>query len=169
MITRTQQVLERMPPLRGRPIEVRYRRESPLVHAGSFLRERRISLDPTLRSDEQEFARILVHEIFHFVWLRLGNAKRLSFEALIEREWRGGTKGELGWSAEWRKAALRRHDVRGRSRAWRLYCCESFCDTAAWLFAGIGRHDEFTLDGEARRLRRSWFAALLEGLQTLPV
>ena len=169
MIARAQQVLKRMPPLRGRPIEVRYQRESAHVHAGSFLRERRISLDPSLRADEREFGRILVHEIFHFVWLRLGNARRLSFEALMEEEWRCGTGGELGWSAEWRKAALRRHDVERRSKAWRLYCCESFCDTAAWLFAGAGRHDEFTLDGRARRLRRSWFGGLLRSLRTLPV
>ena len=27
-------------------------------------------------------------------------------------------------------------DIAGRTRHWREYCCESFCDTAAWLYSG---------------------------------
>jgi predicted SprT family Zn-dependent metalloprotease len=169
MIHKARAALSRMPPLSGAPIELRYRRESRHVHAGSFLRERRISLDPGLCRLPQEFSRILVHEMFHFVWLRLGNRRRQSFEAMIRREWREGIQGELGWSAERRKATLKERDVEGRTRAWRLYCCESFCDTAAWVYAGLSRHDEFTLDAAARDSRREWFEKLQRSSRTLPV
>ena len=74
------------------------------AEAGSFLRERRIAFDCT----RAEFPRIFVHELFHFVWLRLGNRARRAFEALVEGELAAGARGELGWSAEWRKSALRR-------------------------------------------------------------
>ena len=66
-------------------------------------------------------------------------------------------KGELGWSAEWRKETLTRADARLRTPKWRRYACESFCDSAAWMFAGLRAHDEFTLAAAARRLRRRWF------------
>jgi hypothetical protein len=131
------------------------------VHAGSFLRERRIAFDCT----QAEFPRIFVHELFHFVWLRLGNPVRHSWEALLSAERRSGEEGELGWSAEWRKTALRRIDVARRTRAWRLYCCESFCDTAAWLYGGVARHGEFTLAANLRRTRRRWFLATIETRQ----
>jgi hypothetical protein len=45
-----------------------------------------------------------------------------------------------------------------RNRRWREYCCESFCDTAAWLYAGVARHEEFTLAAPLRAARRKWFA-----------
>src|SRR5438477_4297266 len=70
------------------------------VHAGSFLRQRRIVLDAALRSRPGELRRILTHELFHFVWLRLGNPRRRSYEELVARELTGRVKGELGWSAE---------------------------------------------------------------------
>ena len=73
------------------------------------------------------------------------------------QELRASAAGELGWSAEWRKDKLTRADARRRTLRWRRYACESFCDTAAWLFAGLRKHDEFTLAGRARRLRRQWF------------
>ena len=108
-------------------------------------------------ADPEEFARIFVHELFHFVWLRLGNSKRRSYEQLIARELVRGAPGELGWSAEWRKHKLLGRDRAARTRKWREYCCESFCDTAAWLYAGVPRHDEFTLPRAARATRRQWF------------
>ena len=74
------------------------------------------------------------------------------------RKSRRGRRGELGWSAEWRKDALGADDVAGRTRRWREYCCESFCDTAAWLYSGVERHEEFTLGERWRRGRRAWFA-----------
>ena len=94
-----------------------------------------------------EFPRIFVHEVAHFIWLRLGNPVRLSYEdAGARAKWRlrreGGTRLERG-VAEGR-AATRRIST-GATRRWREYCCESFCDTAAWLYSGLERHREFTL------------------------
>jgi hypothetical protein len=129
------------------------------VHAGSFLRERRIAFDCTGR----EFPRIFVHELFHFVWLRAGNPARRLWENEMLRELRLGIRGELGWSAEWRKEALSDNDAARRSRKWREYCCESFCDTAAWLYSGVDGHVEFTLAGRHRRRRAQWFRTVLEG------
>ena len=130
------------------------------VHAASFLRRRRIVLDAALKRRPRELTRILVHELFHFAWLRLGNRKRRSFEALIGREMHAGVPGELGWSAEHLKVALGRSDSALRTRAWREYCCESFCDTGAWMFSGARRHHEFTLPVRARSGRRVWFENL---------
>ena len=109
-------------------------------------------------ADGDDFARIFVHELFHFVWLRLGNAKRWSYERAIAKELQQRVRGELGWSAEWRKKKLEPRDWRERTRRWREYCCESFCDTAAWRYAGVKTHTEFTLDSAARTARRDWFA-----------
>jgi hypothetical protein len=127
------------------------------VHAGSFLRKREIVLDAGLLASPGELARILLHEIYHFVWLRLGNAARLSYEALLVEEIKQGARGELGWSAELRKQPLSAHDWRRRTRRWREYVSESFSDTAAWLYSGSGAHDEFTLPPVWRRRRRQWF------------
>jgi hypothetical protein len=152
-------VLRRLPPLSGASIAVEcapgLRDRRGVVHAGSFLRERRIALDCTAR----EFPRIFVHELFHFVWLRAGNPARLSFERLLAAESRAAVRGELGWSAEWRKLALAPADFRMRSRRWREYCCESFCDTAAWLYSGLAAHSEFTLAARFRARRRTWLAS----------
>jgi hypothetical protein len=159
---RIQRVLRKLPPLAGSPIRVdrspglRDRRGT--VHAGAFIRDRRIALNCTA----SELPRIFVHELFHFVWLRAGNPARHSFERLIAREYRRGARGELGWSAEWRKAALVAGDIRERTRRWREYCCESFCDTAAWLYAGLPDHAEFTLPPRFRRARRAWFATFVK-------
>jgi hypothetical protein len=158
-------VAGRLPAMTGRPIRLQHvpglsDARGP-VHAGSFLRERRIAFDCT----RTEFPRILVHELFHFIWLRLGNPVRRSWEDHLRGEGRQGLRGELGWSAEWRKNALRDSDLDRRSRAWRLYCCESFCDTAAWLYSGISSHREFTLAANWRKARRRWFVATLETRQ----
>ncbi|HEY1184011.1 MAG TPA: hypothetical protein VGE89_07490, partial [Bryobacteraceae bacterium] len=107
--------------------------------------------------------RVFVHEWFHFVWRRAGNPLRRDFEALLAAERRAGARGELGWSAEWRKRALTAQEVRVRSRRWREYCCESFCDTAAWLYAGAAKHAEFTLALRFRRRRQAWFAQNIAG------
>ena len=160
--------------LRGSPIEVRFvddprafrgrlltgdERGRP-VHAGTFLRKRLIVLDRALLAAPREFDRIFIHELFHFAWLRLGNSSRRDWERLLAAEIRSGAKGELGWSAEWRKLELRRHDVARRTRRWREYACESFCDTAAWILSR-GRHAEHTLTAGARRPRRQWFCNFL--------
>ncbi len=156
-----QTVVRRLPELQGKPIrltQVRGLRDARgPVHAGSFLRERRIDFDCT----RGEFPRILVHELFHFVWLRLGNPVRRGWEGILVAEFRRKSRGELGWSAQWRKEALTGADLVLRSRAWRLYCCESFCDTAAWLYCGRAVHPEFTLAANHRAARQKWFLATI--------
>ncbi|MGI8989097.1 MAG: hypothetical protein ACR2I2_05875 [Bryobacteraceae bacterium] len=132
------------------------------VHAATFLRRRQIVLDRELKSDAGELRRILVHELAHFVWWRLGNRQRLSYELLLTRELDLGLPGELGWSAEWRKLALKPRDRERRTRRWREYCCESFCDTAAWLYSGTGHHPEFTLPARYRKERRKGLEAIIE-------
>ena len=160
--------LRRLPEFRGDPIRLHYARglrdRFGPVHAGTFLRERRIALDCPAR----EFPRILAHEIFHFVWLRAGNRRRWEFESLIRGELSARVRGELGWSAEWRKRELSPADVLSRGRRWREYCCESFCDTAAWVYCSPPAHPEFTLSRAGRKKRRAWFEAVL-GRGPLPV
>jgi hypothetical protein len=111
-------------------------------------------LETELRADTQELARIFVHELFHFVWLRLGNARRKSYEEMLRTELAGRARGELGWSAETAKA---RSKAAPKSRAWRAYVAESFCDTAAFLYSGCKSHEEFTLAERWRRKRKQWF------------
>ena len=133
-------------------------------HAGTLLRERRILFDCVAA----EFPRIFVHEVFHFVWLRAGNAARISFGQVLAGEIESGVRGELGWSAELRKDKLTAADRRNRTRRWRDYCCESFCDTAAWLYSGVEGHEEFTLGKRCRKTRREWFHRMYNGRQ-LPI
>ena len=144
---------------RGRLLSGRSERGKD-VHAGSFLRKRRIVLDSALKRKPRELTRILAHELFHFAWLRLGNPKRRAYEAVLRREIQTLIPGELGWSAEHLKAALRRSDRTLATRRWRDYVCESFCDTGAWMLSGGGHHNEFTLPAAARRGRRAWFRNL---------
>jgi len=155
---RVARLLKRLPPAAGAPVSIarapRLRDGHAAVHAGSFLRQRRMLFACTCA----EFPRVFVHEWFHFVWLRAGNPLRREFEELVAAERRAGARGELGWSAEWRKRALTRSDARRRSRRWREYCCESFCDTAAWIYSGARGHAEFTLARRFRTRRREWFA-----------
>jgi len=136
------------------------------VHAATYIRRREIVLDEDLKSRPLELTRILVHELCHFGWVRLGNPRRRSWENLVAGELRSQTRGEMGWSAEVRKQALRRADWTRRTRRWREYACESFCDTGAWLLAGLRGHPEFTLARAARAARRRWFrdAGLFERL-----
>ncbi len=165
---RARVVLRRLPALAGQPIRVQAanglgERRGP-VHGGAFVRERRMAFD----CPAAEFPRIFVHELFHFAWVRAGNEARWSFERMLREEWKAGARGELGWSAEFRKRALAAADVRGRGRRWREYACESFCDTAAWLYAGLRAHAEFTLAPHRRERRRRWFEAWLAN-RTLPL
>src|SRR5690348_1239281 len=77
------------------------------VHAASFLRRRLIVLDSALKRRPGELRRILVHELFHFAWMRLGNPKRRAFELMVREEMRARVRGELGWSAEHLKVKLK--------------------------------------------------------------
>jgi hypothetical protein len=131
------------------------------VHAATFIRKRKIVLDQELARRPQELARILTHELFHFAWVRLSNRSRRSYEVLVRNEWDRHARGELGWSAESRKAALLETPGAAghRPKYWREYLCESFCDTAAWLYSGVRRHSEFTLPRRYREKRAEWFRA----------
>jgi hypothetical protein len=148
-----------LPILSGEPIRVQVCPSLGAHLAASSIPGRRIDLDASVFSRHGEFERILIHELFHFGWVRLSNAKRRAWEQVLAREWAARTRGELGWSAEWRKTALRREDVLRRTFRWRRYACESYCDTAAWIYCRLRAHDEFTLSPRARAARRKWFAA----------
>ncbi|HET8550169.1 MAG TPA: hypothetical protein VFL57_19295 [Bryobacteraceae bacterium] len=132
------------------------------VLAGSFPRRREIVLDRDLLAKPRQLARIVLHEVFHFVWPRLGNPARLEWERVLQDELASRVEGEAGWSSEWRKARLRARDLERRTRRWREYACESFCDTAAWLFSGPKRHSEVTLRRSGLHGRRRWFRELLD-------
>lgn len=144
----------------GRKVEIRYRGHlrdggGNEAYAETDIPHRFIVLDPALKRNAREHRRILLHEYFHFVWVRLGNPQRWAWETHLQSEWRAGVRGEAGWSAEWRKKTLSDSDVKARSRRWREYCCESFCDTGALVY---GRVDsEVTLAKSRRRARATWF------------
>ena len=165
---RARALLARLPTLAGAPIGLFWaaglRDGGREVHAVSFLRKRSIAFN----CRNGEFARVFIHELFHFVWLRLGNQRRRSYEEVLGKEQAAGARGELGWSAEWRKRDLTAGDIQARSRLWREYCCESFCDTAAWIYSGIRRHEEFTLARRFSKRRREWFTGI-ERSAPLPV
>jgi hypothetical protein len=127
------------------------------AYAAASISQRLIILDPSLKRSRKEHRRILLHEYFHFAWVRLGNPRRRAWEAYLESEWRSGGRGEAGWSAEWRKQKLSEEDIAKRSRRWREYCCESFCDTAAWIKGDVD--SEVTLAQSRRRARVAWFRA----------
>lgn len=172
---RIRSIVKQVPRMEGPPIHIRFlpaltgyqgkllskKNVGTSVHAGAFPRKRRIVFDTALLADSQEFRRIFVHEIFHFVWLRLGNPSRKSYEEVVQAEFRKRAPGELGWSAEWRKQALSRSDLALRNRRWREYVCESFCDSAAWLYSDVKKHPEFTLPGPFRKQRDIWFRDLM--------
>jgi hypothetical protein len=169
-----ERIRKRLPPLKGRSLRIRFmpgltvgsgklysqRSCGQPVYAGSYIRKREIVLDRELKSRPKELARILTHELFHFAWVRLGNPARRSYEMLVRREFKNHARGELGWSAESRKSTLTdlppptSHNL----LRWREYICESFCDTAAWLYSGVRRHDEFTLGARYRARRAEWFS-----------
>jgi hypothetical protein len=136
------------------------------VHAATYIRQREMVLAAELLRNRSELRRIFLHEVFHFAWVRAGNRPRRSWQELMEAELAAGARGELGWSAEWRKDRIRERGKKGR--LWRDYLCESFCDTAAWVYAGIDRHEEFTLGSKHRQRRAGWFRKLLAA-ETLPV
>jgi hypothetical protein len=119
-----------------------------------------IYLDREVLVQRGDFERILVHELFHFVWVRLSNQARREWETLLCAEFRRRARGELGWSAEWRKNKLGAQDISARSPAWRRYACESFCDSAARLYSGLETHEEFTLSSRWVRRRAAWMSNL---------
>lgn len=160
-----------LPVLSGRPITLRLRtslaacrgrlvpsgKETGIaVYAACFIRERKILVDKDLLRAPDVFRLILVHELFHFVWPRLGNGARTDFERLLLQENTGAARGELGESSAVGKELWKERRSR---KGWREYVCESFCDTAAWLYSGVRVNPWFTLRGRWRERRRSWFEA----------
>lgn len=146
-----------MPELCGAPVKVEIRATLGPHWAATSIPRRLILLDRGVLQNQGDFERILIHEIFHFVWVRLSNARRREWEILLAAE---RSPGELGWSAEWRKLKLKPSDARMRSAKWRRYARESFCDSAAWAFAELKSHEEFTLPAALRRVRRAWLRKL---------
>jgi hypothetical protein len=151
----------RMAAHRGKLLAGSSRRGTP-VHAAAFLRRREIVLETGLLLRPRLLRLILVHEIFHFVWLRLGNQRRAEFSAILAAERRGNARGELGESARAKKESLARGDALRNSRAWRDYICESFCDTAAWLYSGVRQDRVVRLAKRWRDARERWFHGTLE-------
>lgn len=143
-----------LPALEGRPVRVEIRKTLGPHWAATSIPKRLILLDQEVLGKQGDFERILIHEIFHFAWVRLSNAARRDWEKLLASE---KAAGELGWSAEWRKLKLDPSDARLRSPKWRRYTRESFCDSAAFLYADLKTHDEFTLPAASRRARKLWF------------
>ncbi|MBZ5605330.1 MAG: hypothetical protein LAO79_23775 [Acidobacteriia bacterium] len=158
-----------LPALAGRPLRVELRRSLGPHLAATSIPRRVILLDSEVLRRRGEFERILVHEIFHFTWTRLANATRRDWEIVLHAELDRRARGELGWSAEWRKLKLTRRDPVDRSPAWRRYVCESFCDTAAWLYAGLGEHDEFSLAARFRDVRKRWFERTFPATGPVPI
>ena len=130
------------------------------MYAATFIPQRRIVLEEQLFDDASHLRLILTHEILHFVWLRLGNARRREFQALLAAECAARARGELGESADVAKGQIAEKDWRSNSRAWRYYACESFCDTGAWLLGGVEKHPSFRLASRWRKRRAAWFHAL---------
>jgi hypothetical protein len=170
-------VFGRLPELRGKQISVSYRpgltawrgqllsrkQKGDAVYAGSFLRKRRIVLEQQMVKTPRVLERIFVHEVFHFVWSRLSAALRDSYSNLILAEIAAGVHGELGWSAESMKLKLTAEDIETLNRRWKDYICESFCDTAGWMYGSASRYSEMTLGRESRDARRSWMREHIEG------
>jgi hypothetical protein len=165
--------LRLLPELTGEPITIVFRpdltvyrgrlksgaaqRGTP-VHAAAYIRARRLVLETALMRQPGKLRWILAHELFHFVWTRLGNVAREEYRSMLLSERKAGARGELGESAAFRKQRL----PEGRNgvvatEAWRDYVCESFCDTAAWLYAGRCDSAAGTLAKRWRSERRRWF------------
>jgi len=156
-----------LPQLTGRPIRVEIRASLGRKLAAASIPKRLILLDREVLDQPGDFERILIHEVFHFVWRRMPNASRRAWERVVESDL--CDSGDLGWSAESRKRRLTPGDAARRTAAWRLYCCESFCDTAAWLYSGLRRHEEFTLAARFRKHRRAWFHATFPASRAIPI
>jgi hypothetical protein len=127
------------------------------VFAASFIRQRRIVLDAALLSQPALGLPVLVHELFHFAWVRLGNNGRASFADLIEAERLGRARGGLGESSVVARCRIMPGKAAADARVWKDFVCESFCDTAAYLFTGTIVGDEGGLARRWLARRRHWF------------
>jgi hypothetical protein len=127
------------------------------VYAASFIKERRIVLETPLLNKPNALRLILVHELGHFIWPRLGNKVRAEFESLLAAEFESKARGEAGESEGVAKSAVTADDVLLRTKRWREYACEAFCDSAALLYSGVSRWKYYTLARKWRARREKWF------------
>jgi hypothetical protein len=128
------------------------------VYAATFIRQRRIVLESGLLARPAALRFIFVHEVFHFVWSRLGNTRRNEYVRLVAQEVASNARGELGESSSVKKEELRGDSAISSSPAvWRDYACESFCDSAAFLFTGVVVHEGAKLGKTWIAFRRKWF------------
>lgn len=128
------------------------------VHAACFARRRQVIVDRGLARTPGELTRIVIHELFHFVWLRMNNRQRREWGDLLRSE---RSKGELGWSSEWRRRALAPGEALLNTKRWREYVSESFSDTGAWIESG-GTGDQDRLLGAKWIARRRRFMSELK-------
>ena len=83
---------------------------------------------------------ILIHEVFHFVWVRLDNGSRREFARVLRKEIKAGARGELGESAAVRKATLRRKGDSVRAPgAGATTCARAFATQQHGSFRKPGR------------------------------
>jgi hypothetical protein len=125
------------------------------VFAASFIRRREIVLEAGLMAETKLLRGILLHELFHFAWVRSSNADRRNYAALLSEELNKRARGEMGESSQVSKVRLGKGSD---SAGWTNYVCESFCDTAACLFSP----DEVwqtSLAARWRDRRSAWFEA----------
>lgn len=135
------------------------------TQAVSYVRERVIVLRQRLFRQRWLGQRLFYHELCHFLWPRLGVRARKRFVQHLRRA--RGLRGELGYSAQYRKSRLPRPGQPGQA-AWREYACESFCDTGAYALArAAGSRPalcgvEFTLGARRRPARlAAWWRTLV--------
>jgi hypothetical protein len=58
-------------------------------------------------------------------------------------------------------------DPQQNTRLWRDYICESFCDTAAWYFAGVSS-SEFNLARRWCEHRKRWISSTFTDKENCP-
>lgn len=139
--------------------------------AVSYVRERVLVLHRRLFRQRWLGQRLFYHELCHFLWPRLGSGARRGFVVQLRRELARGARGELGYSAQYRKQCLA--GARKSSYVWRDYSCESFCDTGAYALARRARLGgrlasvEFTLPARYRRARLNAWWRTLAGENTI--
>ena len=134
------------------------------VHAAAFIRKRMVVLEADLFSQAEQLRLILVHEIFHFAWVRLSNGQRRAFTDLLTDEIQDRARGELGEAAGVKKRLFQESaSFDGSSRLWRDYACESFCDSGAAFFSGAAANEHFTLAKRWAGRRYAWLLRTGEG------
>jgi hypothetical protein len=128
------------------------------IYAAAFIRQRLIVLESALLRQPELLKVILTHEVFHFVWVRLSNKARREFSTILRAEMKGAARGELGESSSIKKSELHPRDhMKPGSKRWKEYVCESFCDTAAWLYSESEQAPKRAPGKQWRMIRQGWF------------